>query len=149
MEDIPSFHICHLDLSKLDQNVHVVFDWCTVCDRLCFHGDAHEWWGSSVQRPPLAWVGCHAWRTNSLHLYWFSLERFDLHWDSFFLISWMSFHLWYASSGHLNMHVFHMQVYTRYHSQRIWSTYYLISYIVYCTPHIEFDKNPRCCFYPA
>lgn len=89
MEDIPSFHICHLDLSKLDQNAHVVFDWCTVCDRLCFHGNAHEWWGSSVQRPPLAWVGCHAWRTNSLHLYWFSLERFDLHWDSFFLISWM------------------------------------------------------------
>lgn len=68
---------------------------------------------------------------------------------SFLFLGCLNFHLWHASSGHLNMHVFHMQVYTRYHSQRIWSTYYLISYIVYCTLHIEFDKNPRCCFYPA
>lgn len=83
-------HLPPIYLSKLDQSVHVVFDWCTVCDRLCFQGDAHQWRRSSVQWLPLAWVGCHAWRTNSLHLYWFYLERFDPQWDFFFLISWMT-----------------------------------------------------------
>lgn len=52
-----------------------------------------------------------------------------------FWFSWMSFLLWYASSGHLIiMHLFHMQVYKRFHSQRIWSTCYYM-FIV----HIEFQ----------
>ena len=65
-----------LDLLSWNRMFTMFWQWCTVCDRLHFHGDTNQWWRSAVQWLPMAWVDCHAWWANGFHRYRLNMERF-------------------------------------------------------------------------
>ena len=107
-----------LDLLSWNRMFTMFWQWCTVCDRLHFHGDTNQWWRSAVQWLPMAWVDCHAWWANSLHRYRLNMERFgtkELHiliflWCFFSyprqLMSLNNSHNIYSNAAHVQIYLY-------------------------------------------